>query len=273
MKSHRPALSLTLLLITLFLGISSNAYAANFDYDLYQQFLDRYAHPNQNIAGVVLTAMDYRKVFDEKDQADSPYRLLLEHFSSYDLTALTSRNEKLAFWINAYNLGAVKMIIDHFPLDSIRSRKINFFKNPWGIKIVNIGGKDYSLGHIEHHILIDKLAEPMTHFAIVCASISCPDLSTEVYHPASLDKQLKQQASLFLLNREKGLKIDRERGIVFFSKIFKFDRKTFPDGAVSAIDLISPFLPGEDRSYIENRKFEVKYLNYNWNLNSAAKGD
>lgn len=273
MKKDQLPLTLAIIISIILLGTSSSAFAGAFDFELYQKFLNRYTHPNQKIAGVNLTGVDYQVITNEAGQADSPYMLLLKNFSSYDLAGLSSRKEKLAFWINAYNLGAVKMIIDHFPTNSIRSRKINFFKNPWDIKIINIGGSNYTLAQIEHEILLGQLAEPMVHFAIVCASISCPDLSPDVYHQDRLDGQLKKQASLFLNSQEKGLRIDREHGIIYFSRIFKFDKKTFPDGAISAIDLISPFLSGNDRIYLEGRKFKVEYLDYNWDLNSAEKND
>ncbi|MEN8142751.1 MAG: DUF547 domain-containing protein [Thermodesulfobacteriota bacterium] len=273
MKNRYPALLLTLMILFFCPGILSTASAENFAFGLYQEFLGRYARPHQQIAGVDLTGVDYQAIANEAGQADSSYRLLLEHFSAYNPATLSSRNEKLAFWINAYNLGAIKMIIDHFPTDSIRSRKINFFKNPWGKKIINIGGSNYALAQIEHEILLGQLAEPMVHFAIVCASVSCPDLSPEVYHQDRLDGQLKKQAALFLNNRAKGLRIDRGQGIIYFSRIFKFDTKTFPDGAISAVDLIAPFLSGKDRSYLEDRKFRVEYLDYNWKLNSAGKND
>lgn len=273
MKNSLPTLPLALILLTVFLGLCSTAQANTFDYDLYQKFLNNYTQPDRKIAGVSLTEVDYPTIAGTAAQADSAYGLLLQHFSSFDPTTLRTQNEKLAFWINAYNLGAIKMIIDHFPTDSIRSRKINFFKNPWGIKIINIGGSKFSLGQIEHEILLDRLAEPLAHFAIVCASVSCPDLSPEVYHPERLEAQLKLQASSFLKIETKGLKIDREQGVVYFSMIFKFDKKTFPDGARSAVKLISPFLADKDRSFLEGRKYKVKYLDYNWDLNSTNKSD
>ena len=108
----------------------------------------------------------------------------------------------------------------------------------------------------------------MAHFAIVCASISCPDLSPEVYLPTEIKSQLARQATLFLHDQKKGLNIDRESQTIYFSQIFKFDKKTFPDGARSALKLIAPYLSEQERIYLLSDSYEIKYLKYNWDLNT-----
>ena len=135
-----------------------------------------------------------------------------------------------------------------------------------------MGSTKYSLGHIEHDILLGTYGEPLVHFAIVCASLSCPDLSPTVFKGDRLMEQLERQARLFLGNEKKGLRIDRERGVVYFSMIFKFDKKTFPNGAEDAIPLITRFFGNEeDREYVRSGTYESKYLDYNWDLNTLSK--
>jgi hypothetical protein len=273
MKKTRLGVLRSILIITLFLTHACPALAGDFNYDLLQNFLDRHLTADQKARGFHMGLLDYRAISKENSSPDSNYQQLLAQFSAFDPARLHSRDEKLAFWINAYNLGAIKMVIDHFPVNSIRSRKINFLKNPWNIKVLAIGGKSYSLGQIEHDILLDELAEPMAHFAIVCASFSCPDLSPTVYLAEDLKKQLAKQASLFLHDPKKGLNINRQQKTVYFSQIFKFDKKTFPDGARSALKLISPFLSKRERIYLLSESYKIKYLEYDWDLNIMEKTD
>jgi len=99
----------------------------------------------------------------------------------------------------------------------------------------------------------------------VCASLSCPDLSKQVYEGDHLIEQLEKQAYQFLRNKSKGLHIRREQGQVLFSQIFEFDKKTFPNGAKDAICFIEN---EEDRKYLRSGNYEIRYLHYDWDLNS-----
>lgn len=245
------------------------ASAASFSYSTYQQFLDRYVVPGKYVGEIKLNAVDYEAIERDKVSPESLYEKILRRLANFDPGTLQNREEEIAFWINAYNIGAIKMIMDHYPVDSIRSTKINWLKNPWNKKILTIGNQTYSPGQIEHEILIGRYGDPMIHFAIVCASLSCPDLSPQVYEASRLRDQLERQARQFLQNDKKGLRIRREQGKVFFSKIFKFDKKSFPNGAKDAIPLITRFIEKEDdREYLRSGDYKIKYLDYNWDLNT-----
>jgi hypothetical protein len=245
------------------------ASAASFSHSTYQQFLDKYVVPGKYIGDMKLNAVDYEAIQRDRVGPASYYEKILRQLLNFDPETLQNREEETAFWINAYNIGAIKMIMDHYPVDSIRSPKINWLKNPWNKKILTIGNQTYSLGQIEHEILIGRYGDPMIHFAIVCASLSCPDLSPQVYEAPRLRDQLERQARQFLQNDKKGLRIRREQGKVFFSKIFKFDKKSFPNGAKDAIPLITGFIEKEeDRAYLRSGDYEIKYLDYSWDLNA-----
>jgi len=246
-----------------------HASAADFSYSTYQQFLDRYVVPGKYIGGIKVNVVDYDAIQRDRVSPESLYEKILRQLLNFDPGNLQNKEEEIAFWINAYNIGAIKMIIDHYPVDSIRSRKINWLKNPWDKKILTIGNEAYSLGQIEHEILIGTYGEPLIHFAIVCASLSCPDLRPQVYEGYRLEEQLERQARQFLQNNKKGLWIRREQGEVFFSRIFKFDKKTFPNGAKDGIPLISRFIEDEEeREYVRSGNYKIKYLDYNWDLNT-----
>lgn len=246
-------------------------FAASFDASSYQQFLDQYLIPDRQIGPYRLNVVDYDAIVSRRDNPDSIYRKALSRLSVVHPDTLKTREEKIAFWINAYNMGAIKMIMDHYPVESIRSTRIDWLKNPWDKKILNVGGADYSLGEIEHEILLGRFKEPLVHFAVVCASLSCPDLRPTAYTGPGLMEQLEAQARAFLQDREKGLMIDRKNGVVYFSRIFRFDKKTFPHGAEDAVPLINRYLEDADREYLSKGDYKVRYLDYDWSLNTLKR--
>ena len=243
-----------------------------FDYSSYQQFLEKYVIEGKLIEGIKFNAVNYESIYENRNDPDSLYKIILKQLALFDPNTMQARADKIAFWINAYNISAIKMIIDHYPVDSIRSWKVDWFKNPWDNEILKIGEKKYSLGQIEHEILIDKFQEPLIHYAIVCASLSCPDIISEVYTGTRLQEQLEKRAENFLQNPGKGLRVIQDSRVVYFSKIFAFDKKSFPNGAKDAISIITPFIEDEDvRKYLQTKDYRIKYLDYNWNLNSLKE--
>ena len=186
------------------------------------------------------------------------------------LEALSSTNpysdkwtemERLAFWINAYNAFTIKLILDHLPLESIKDIKqgIPFVNSVWDIRFFNISGKKFDLNRIEHRILRKKFAEPRIHFAINCASISCPKLLNEAYVPEKLEGQLNEAAVDFLSDSSKNV-ISPDH--ILISKIFRWFKGDFIQ-EMNLISFINQF------SNIEvNQTAKIEYLDYNWSLNS-----
>ena len=146
-----------------------------------------------------------------------------QQISTFPVQSLSGREETLAFYINTYNILALKMVVDHWPVESIKDVG-SFFSPVWGKDAGTIGGKTVSLDDIENKI-IRPMGEPRIHLAIVCASVSCPDLKNQPYTAAILNKQLDEQAHIFLRNDKKGLYIAHDEILV--SRIFKwFNRHT-----------------------------------------------
>ncbi len=264
-----------LIILTVLLLIPVQGYARKIDFGFYELILERYLREGRTIEGIKLNVVDYEGLYKEYKDPFSNYSRFIKKLSRFNPKDLHTRDEKIAFWINAYNIGAIKLILDHYPVDSIRSTKINFFKNPWKIKVLNVNGKEYSLYEIEHNILLGKYREKIAHFGIVCASLSCPDLSKEVYKGKTLKEQLDRQARLFFKSKSKGIFIDRSKNIVYVSKIFKFDSKNFSRGKEDIIPFIISFIDNkEDREYLKIKNYKLKFLDYNWNLNSlkSVKG-
>jgi hypothetical protein len=218
----------------------------------YEALLQEHVHP-ANIDGVALNAVDYPAL-----RKDPNYPQAIQALATADLNALTSQEEKLAFYINAYNLLAIAVVEKHWPVQSIKDVG-SLFWPVWKREAGVIAGKAVTLDEVEHQIL-RTLGEPRVHFAIVCASVSCPDLRREVFRAATLDSQLHDQTQRFLNNAEKGVQQSPEG--VRISKIFSWFSEDFEDGVYEFIYQYRPEL-----------KDEVKggYLPYNWQVNLLSR--
>jgi len=175
----------------------------------------------------------------------------LDYLAKNKPSNINSKNEKLAYYINLYNAATVKLILDNYPINSIKD-----IKSPWDKKIVKIGEELVSLGYIEHKIL-RKMNEPRIHFAINCASYSCPQLMNTIFTASKMEQQLEEATKIFINDTTRnqfGEKIN-------LSKIFKWYKNDFTDD-VSLLEYITKYSQKEI-----NIKGKVSYLNYNWNLN------
>ncbi|MEO8417380.1 MAG: DUF547 domain-containing protein [Methylophilaceae bacterium] len=246
---------LSIWLLALALMASQAGMAAEPDWSDYAKLLSHHVSPGTK-NGVALNVVDYAalKTSGEIDKAAA-------QLAAFPLEKLANREEKLAFYINAYNILAMKMVLDHWPLESIKDVG-SFFSPVWKKPAGQLDGKTVTLDALEHRIL-RPMGEPRIHFAIVCASVSCPDLRVEPYTAGRLDAQLDDQVRLFLGNSAKGLRI--EQGGIRVSQIFDWFKQDFAEsGGVEAfVRRYQPGLP---------EKLPLKAnIPYDWSLN--AKGN
>lgn len=176
-----------------------------------------------------------------------------------------SRNEQLAYWINAYNAFTVELILDNYPVESIKDIKsgIPFVNGVWDIEFIEIEDQTYSLNNIEHGIIRPKFNEERIHFAVNCASYSCPKLLNEAFCAEHLDQQLDKATKSFINNPEKNnIKEDR----VEISKLLSWYWGDFKKKYNSRIEFINKYSATQ-----VNEDAEVDYLDYNWSLNEQKK--
>jgi hypothetical protein len=171
-----------------------------------------------------------------------------------------SQNEQKAYWINAYNAFTVSLILQKYPVKSIKdiAGKIYKINTPWDIKFINIGGKKYDLNNIEHGILRKKFDDPRIHFALVCAAMSCPRLRNEAYTGAKLDAQLEDAGKEFLNDKSKN---NITAASAELSKYFSWYKSDFTKNG-SLADFINKY---SQTKITANTK--ISSLNYNWSLN------
>ena len=171
-----------------------------------------------------------------------------------------SEHKQLAYWINAYNSFTVLLIVNHYPLKSINDigGNIPLINSVWDIKFFKIGSVDFDLNTIEHDILRKKFNEPRIHFAINCASKSCPKLLDEAYVEEKLESQLENQAIDFINNNQYNqLSINK----IKLSKIFKWFDVDFKKKQT-----IKEFISRYSKIKLEE-PLEIDYLEYDWDLN------
>jgi hypothetical protein len=185
------------------------------------------------------------------------------------------RDERLAFWINAYNAYTIALINKHGERKSIRNinRALGLFKGlgPWNEKIAVIGGTAYGLDHIEQKIIRPEFGEPRIHFALVCAAIGCPPLRSEAYTAPRLDAQLDDQARIFLLQSPEKNRVDVATGTVYVSNIFSFNdyEKDFGGSKQGVARFIARYHPaGPARELLESGRWKRWVVTeYDWGLN------
>jgi len=172
---------------------------------------------------------------------------------------LASKDEKLAYWINTYNVLTIDLITREKETESIKNLG-SLFKNPWKRFSWKINGKNYTLDSIEHGI-IRKLNDPRIHFAINCAAKSCPDLRKEAYRANKLNAQLQHQVNLTLSNSTKGFKSTNGNKAVKVSKVMDWFAEDFNSGN------INKWLQTYKKQTV-NDNTKIGYFDYDWSLNN-----
>lgn len=171
-------------------------------------------------------------------------------------------NEAKAYWINAYNAFTIKLICDHYPIESIKDVKkgIPLVSDTWQIEFIEIEGKKYSLNNIEHGILRPRYNDPRIHAAVNCASKSCPKLLNEAFVAEKLDVQLDSVMNMFVNDNVRNKISSSQKAEL--SKIFSWYAGDFKKANPSVIAFINKF------SNIKlNENADVDFLDYNWQLN------
>ncbi len=225
--------------------------------------LKKYVKPVGNT-----TQVDYKALKKNINELVE-YLTELEVVTKKEFKAWT-KDQQFAYWVNAYNAYTLKIVADNYPVDSIRDigGPIN---TTWKKKFIPILGKKRSLDEIEHKILRRQFKEPRIHFAVNCASISCPALKTEPYIAAKLNDQLNEQTKIYIndpINNKytiNGNKLSLEISEIF--KWFKEDFKT--EGGSGAFVLKWLDLSPETKASINSSNISVKHIKYNWGLNES----
>lgn len=220
------------------------------NWQAYEQILDKYV-TSVSYQGGTLHQVNYSGL-----QNDQLFDEVIQLIASYPVKNLSNREERLAFYINAYNILAIKQIIDNWPVKSIKQVG-SLFTQVWDKPAGLVSGQTFTLRNLEDRV-IRKYKEPRIHFAINCAAVSCPNLRKEPYTAKKLNQQLDEQTRTFLNDPYKGAKRGRSR--VHVSKIFKWFANDFKPAGGTA-NFIYQYRPEFKGSSIRAN------IKYNWGVN------
>lgn len=207
---------------------------------------------------------------------DADKKLLAGYIAALEATPISRyrRDEQFAYWINLYNAVTVKVILDHYPVKSIldiKSLPLGFHvfaPGPWGIKFINVSGEKLSLDDIEHRILRPIWRDPRIHYAVNCASVSCPNLRGEPYLAAKVDAQLTLAARDYV-NHERGVLLNGGRLVV--SSIYKWYKDDFKGSDEGVLEHLRQFAKPELASALASVR-RISDDRYDWALNDAGPG-
>ena len=207
---------------------------------------------------MLMTYVDAEGYVNYRDWKDNEQALnrYLDYLADNRPVNSWSKNQLLAYYINLYNAATIQLILENYPVKSIKD-----IPRPWGKSRVRIGPKKVSLGHIEHQIL-RKMDEPRIHFAINCASNSCPKIIRQAYEPDILEEQLEQVTRDFLQDPKRN-RISPEK--LQLSNVFRWYKKDFTKNG-SLQEYIAPYI-----AVSVSPQAEIEYLPYDWNLNEITE--
>ena len=254
-----------LLCLLTFTALSGNVHAAEPpDYSAWQGLLAKYYDPAKGL--------NY-KGLQQNDKAALDQ--LRKRLAAVDAGSL-SRPDQLAYWINLYNVSTVAVVVEHYPVASIRDIstdpfiKLNVFKKP----AVKTKSGEISLNDVENDKIRQGFKDPRIHFAINCAAKSCPPIRTEPYVGARLNEQLDDQARRFLTGPH-GVRLEKDGSEldVHVTKILDWFKDDFETWGGGRIAFLRKFLPADKQKQLDaaKGKTDLEFDDYDWALNDASR--
>lgn len=232
---------------------------ASVDHSAFTTFIQRY----RSLGSDGVARVDYAAVSAE-DRATLPaYLAALQTVSATELT----REAAFAYWVNLYNALTLDLVLEAYPVGSIREVRGGLFNTgPWTDKVAEVDGRAISLDDIEHGVLRPVFKDPRTHYAVNCASISCPNLDATAFEADGLDARLDRLAADYV-NHPRGARV--ENGRLYVSSIYSWFREDFGGDDPSVIAHLKRYAKPGLASQLEPLT-EVWDHEYDWSLNDVG---
>ena len=264
-------------LLGLFLGLATQIAAAAPSADLIDYWLDSDENNSQSIDHqawqeildtYLVKEASGVNLFKYSSVSNSDHKKLKTYIDG--LAAIDprqyNRNQQMAYWINLYNALTIDVVLDAYPVKSILKIGGSFFSpGPWNKKYLKISGQKVSLNDIEHGILRPIWKDSRIHYAVNCASYSCPNLSATAYTAGNLDDQLTMAAKDYI-NNPRGITVDDED--LLLSKIFDWYQVDFGKNESELLQNLAQHAEPELAERLKNHDGDVDY-EYNWDLNET----
>jgi len=223
----------------------------------YQAFLDRYVRTDAN--GINRVA--YGKVTRaDKDSLNAT----IASMSKATVTS-ASRTEQLAFWVNLYNAKTISLVLDNYPVKSIREIKFGAFSSgPWGKKVLTVEGRPLSLNDIEHKIVRPLFRDRRVHYVLNCAALGCPNLEKKAYFGKTISAAMDRAARAYV-NHPRAVSFSADGGLTV-SKIYGWFREDFGGGAAGILAELKKYAKPDLARKLANVK-RINAFTYDWALN------
>lgn len=266
-----PALALVSLLALVSAAGATSAFGAwsrfdpasqtRVDHGPWADFLDRFVTARADGLHVVA----YSRVGSEDRARLDDY---LADLQATRVSAL-SRDEQMAYWMNLYNAATVRVVLDHWPVESITEIHIDGGEGPWNAELVRVEGRGLSLNDIENRILRPIWNDPRIHYGVNCASYGCPNLALEPFTAENLEDLLDRGAEAFV-NHERAVRFAGEKLVL--SSLYLWYASDFGEGLPGVLEHLAEFADEELADRLETFRGEVEYT-YDWSLNRTSTGD
>jgi uncharacterized membrane protein YdjX (TVP38/TMEM64 family) len=233
---------------------SGEAGAARFDHSTFDALLRQHVDPD----GLV----DYDALHREPEALDQ----YLTELADAPFAEL-GRDDKLALLINAYNAFTLRLILDFYPMESIRDIPED---QRWKHVRWTLGGSTFSLDQIEHEQIRPNFAEPRIHFALVCAAIACPPLRNEAYVGERLDAQLASQTA-YVHTHDRWFAFDPSSDDLRLTSLYDWYGQDFLQQAPTVVDYAARHVPALQSALSAGRRPQVRWIDYDWRLNARRE--
>ena len=227
------------------------------DHNQWQIFLDRNLITNDKSN---IHLLRYSRVTNKDRKILQNYLQYLENINISNY----SKPEQFAYWINHYNARTVELILENYPIDSIKDISFSFFSfGPWDEELITVEGIDLSLNDIEHRILRPIWKDPRIHYAVNCASMGCPNLLPKPF-TSETSEMLLDEAAKGYINHPRGVRFEDEK--IVLSKIFDWYLVDFGGSTDNLLKHILEYSEPQFSHMIKHYKGKFEY-DYNWQLN------
>lgn len=241
------------------------------DHSAWDKLLKAYIKPD----GTGINRVDYAGF---KANGHAALKAYVKALQAIDPTKF-DRNEQFAYWANLYNAKTIDVVLDAYPVQSIRKISINegvfgFFKKaaglagPWKAKILTVNGEKLSLDNIEHDIMRKNFKDPRVHYSVNCASMGCPNLNSTAFTGENLDAELDKGARAFV-NHPRGIEVKAD-GTIVASSIYTWFQGDFGGTPAGVLNHVRKYASPDLKAKLDG-KSQIASYQYNWDLNDVAK--
>lgn len=235
---------------------------AKINHQLWDNFLSRFVHSNNDI-----NLVDYSGA---SEQGKNQLNAYIKQLTAIK-TAIYNRQQQKAFWINLYNALTIRLIVNDYPVKSIKSVKLMKLSltefSPWDRALVKINGINLTLNNIEHKILRTYWSDPRIHYAINCASISCPNLASQAYTAEHIEKMM-DKAAIAYINHTRAVNITFKNKAIL-SSIYQWYSEDFGIDELAVLDHLIKYAKQPLANKLKYFSGEITYR-YNWDLNELV---